>query len=171
MATVFSEPGLRAAVTWRPLEARDLAYVAALEREIHAVPWTLGNFRDALAAGYCAMVGEREGRIVVFGVLMLAPGEAQVLNLSVVPDARREGLGRALLRQLLEIAVRAGADQCFLEVRVSNAPALALYASEGFVPVARRDDYYPPTATTPREDALVLRRDLAPWRSRDRGEA
>lgn len=171
MAIVFPEPGLRAAVDWRPLESRDLAYVAALEREIHAVPWTVGNFRDALAAGYCARVGEREGRIVVFGVLMLAPGEAQVLNLSVVPDARRQGLGRALLRQLVEIAARAGAEQCFLEVRVSNAPALALYAQEGFVPVARRDAYYPATATTPREDALVLRRELVPARPRDGGAA
>lgn len=170
MATTFPVSGLSATVTWRPLEERDLAYVAALERQIHAVPWTLGNFRDALVAGYCARVGEREGRIVVFGVLMLAPGEAQVLNLSVVPDARRQGLGRALLRQLVEIAARAGAEQCFLEVRVSNAPALALYESEGFVPVARRDDYYPATARTPREDALVLRHDLRHRRSREATE-
>ncbi|HQU49393.1 MAG TPA: ribosomal protein S18-alanine N-acetyltransferase [Casimicrobiaceae bacterium] len=161
MATIVRASGQRAAVAWRPLEEQDLAYVAALERGIHAVPWTLGNFRDALAAGYCARVGEREGRIVVFGVLMLAPGEAQVLNLSVVSDARRQGLGRALLNQLLDVAARAGAEQCFLEVRVSNAPALALYAAEGFVPIARRDDYYPATATAPREDALVLRCDLS----------
>jgi len=168
MATIPRPPGLRKPVVWRPLEPTDLAYVAALERQIHAAPWSLGNFRDALAAGYCAMVGEREGRIVAFGVLMLAPGEAQVLNLSVVPDARRAGLGRALLRRLIDVAVRARAGQCFLEVRVSNAAALALYAAEGFEPVARREDYYPPTSTTPREDALVLRRDLTA-RPPDRG--
>ena len=160
MATIVPPSGLRAAVAWRPLALDDLAYVAALERQIHAAPWSLGNFRDALAAGYCAIVGEREGRIVAFGVLMLAPGEAQILNLSVVHDARRQGLGRALLRRLVDVAVRAGAEQCFLEVRVSNAPALALYAGEGFAAVGRRHDYYPPTATSPREDALVLRRAL-----------
>lgn len=76
MATLARTPGLRRPVAWRPLDERDLAYVAALERQIHAVPWTLGNFRDALASGYFALVGEREGRIVAFGVLMLAPGEA-----------------------------------------------------------------------------------------------
>jgi ribosomal-protein-alanine N-acetyltransferase len=92
---------------------------------------------------------------------MLGPGEAQVLNVSVVPDSRRQGIGRALLKRLIDVALRAGAEQCFLEVRVSNAPALALYAAEGFEPVGRRHDYYPATATTPREDALVLRRDLA----------
>ena len=160
MATLAPPRKGSAAVAWRPLVADDLAYVAALERQIHATPWTIGNFRDAIAAGYCALVGEREGRIVAFGVLTLAPGEAQVLNVSVVPDARRAGLGRTLLRRLVAIARDARAQQCFLEVRVSNVAAIALYTAEGFRPVARRRDYYPATATTPREDALVFRLEL-----------
>src|SRR5215470_5866824 len=91
-----------AGAPWRPMRESDLASVAALEARIHAAPWTIGNFRDAIVAGYAARVGEREGRIVAYGVLMLGPGEAQNLNLSVVPDARREGLGRALLRCFLD---------------------------------------------------------------------
>jgi ribosomal-protein-alanine acetyltransferase len=146
------------AVRWRPLADDDLAYVAALEQQIHAAPWTLGNFRDAIAAGYSARIGEREGRVVAYGVLMYAPGEAQVLNLSVVPDARREGLGRALLRAFVADAERFGAEQVFLEVRVSNEPAIALYEAEGFEPVGRRAAYYPADARGVREDALVLRR-------------
>lgn len=146
---------------WRPLRETDVAYVAALEAQIHAAPWTAANFRDALAAGYSTSVGEREGRIVAYGVLMLAPGEAQILNLSVVPDARREGLGRALLRRFVDDARRLGAEQVFLEVRASNAAAIALYASEGFAPVARRESYYPPPKEGgPKEDALVMRRAL-----------
>src|SRR5512143_2523485 len=93
---------------WRPLGEADVAYVAALEAQIHAAPWTVGNFRDALAAGYSARVGELEGRILAYGVLMLAPGEAQLLNLSVVPDARRRGFGRALLRRFVADARRLG---------------------------------------------------------------
>ncbi len=108
------------------------------KQEAHAAPWTIGNFRDALAAGYAALVGERHGRIVAYGVLMLAPGEAQLLNLTVATVARRRGLGRALLRRFLADATRVGADQCFLEVRESNLPAIALYLREGFAPVARR---------------------------------
>jgi ribosomal-protein-alanine N-acetyltransferase len=147
---------------WRPLREGDLAYVAALEGQIHADPWTLGNFRDALNAGYSAQVGEREGRIVAFGVLMLAPGEAQLLNLSVVPDSRRQGLGRLLLDRFVDDATRMGAEQLFLEVRQSNAPAIALYEARGFSCIARRDGYYPSSAPGgPREDALVLRLDLA----------
>ena len=154
----FLEPEL----TWRPLREGDLAYVAALEAQIHAAPWTQRNFRDAIAAGYSAWVGEREGRVVAYGVLMLAPGEAQILNISVVPDARRQGLGRALLQRFVEDSRHFGAEQVFLEVRVSNDPAIALYRSERFVPVARRKGYYPSrTPDEPREDALVMRRELS----------
>ncbi len=144
-------------VAWRPMARADLGYVAALEAQIHASPWTLGNFRDALAAGYSAQVGERDGRIVVFGVMMLSPGEAQLLNLSVVPDARRQGLGGALLERFCDDALRCGAEQMFLEVRVGNVPAIALYESAGFTRVARRAAYYPAVGQSPAEDALVMR--------------
>ena len=151
----------RAAVLWRPLATKDVAYVAALEAHIHMAPWTPDNFREALAAGYSARVGEREGRIVAYGVLMLAPGEAQLLNLSVVPDARRGGLGSELLAQFLADARRLGAEQVFLEVRASNAPAIALYERAGFESVARRESYYPAGShDAPREDALVMRHGL-----------
>ncbi|HYT96824.1 MAG TPA: ribosomal protein S18-alanine N-acetyltransferase [Casimicrobiaceae bacterium] len=162
MATLPSQPP-SARVIWRPLAGDDLAYVAALEAQIHAAPWTLGNFRDALAAGYSTRVAERECRIVAYGILMLAPGEAQILNISVVPDARRQGFGRALLLQFLDDARQFGAEQCFLEVRVSNVAAIMLYEGAGFAPIARRNDYYPPVSPgLAREDALVMRRALKP---------
>jgi ribosomal-protein-alanine N-acetyltransferase len=145
-------------VRWRPLAAQDLPVVAALEARIHAAPWSERNFRDALAAGYSARVGLRGDRIVAYGVLMLGPGEAQLLNLSVVPDARRMGLGRALLQQFIDDARRLYADQLFLEVRVGNRAAIALYEAAGFVSIARRVAYYPPSNPgAGREDALVMR--------------
>lgn len=160
MATVPDPWALLRAIVWRPLRDDDLAYVAALEAHIHAAPWSYGNFRDALAAGYSAQAGECEGRILVFGVMMRAPGEAQILNLSVVPDARRRGLGRALLERFVDDALRAGTEQMFLEVRVSNVPAIALYQSAGFEPVGRRTNYYPAALGKHGEDALVMRRRL-----------
>jgi ribosomal-protein-alanine N-acetyltransferase len=153
------------AVTWRPMRATELLAVASLEARIYPFPWSLGNFRDALAAGYSALVGERDGDIVAYGVMMLAPGEAQVLNLSVAPHVRRRGLGRLLLRRFAGIAAERGVEQLFLEVRESNAPAIALYADEGFTVVARRRDYYP--AVEGREDALVMRRELSGWSSQE----
>ena len=139
-----------APLRWRPLAAHDLPVVAALEARIHAAPWSERNFRDAPAAGYSARVGTRGERIMAYGVLMLGPGEAQLLNLSVVPDARRMGLGRALLYQFIDDARRLHADQLFLEVRTGNHPA-----------IARRIAYYPPAVPgAAREDALVMRREL-----------
>jgi ribosomal-protein-alanine N-acetyltransferase len=145
------------------MQESDLPAVSALEAECHPAPWTAANFRDALAAGYSTVVGEAHGAIVAYGVLMMGPGEAQVLNLTVAPHARRCGLARALLRRFLDDAVRLGAEQCFLEVRVSNRPAIALYGGEGFVAVARRAGYYPAAHGAPtREDAFVLRRRVRP---------
>jgi len=157
LATAFDA----SATLWRPLRTVDVPAVAALERESHVAPWTPGNFTDALAAGYSMTVGEAANTIVAYGVLLLAPGEAQLLNLTVASSARRRGLGRTLLRRFLADARQRGAAQCFLEVRVSNAAAIALYAAEAFVPVARRIAYYPPGASGEREDALVMRRALA----------
>jgi ribosomal-protein-alanine N-acetyltransferase len=148
-------------VRWRPLAAHDLPVVATLEARIHAAPWSERNFRDALAAGYSARVGVCGERIVAYGVLMLGPGEAQLLNLSVIPEARRNGLGRMLLAQFIDDARRLGAEQLFLEVRVGNVGAIALYEGASFVAVARRVRYYPPDRRGGvREDALVMRRDL-----------
>jgi [ribosomal protein S18]-alanine N-acetyltransferase len=148
-------------VRWRPLAAHDLPVVAALEARIHAAPWSERNFRDALAAGYSARVGVRAERIVAYGVLMLGPGEAQLLNLSVVPEARRTGLGSALLMQFVDDARQLGAEQLFLEVRVGNLGAIALYERAGFMSVARRVEYYPADKRRGiREDALVMRCDL-----------
>jgi ribosomal-protein-alanine N-acetyltransferase len=154
------------AVIWRPLRIGDIAYVAALEAQIHEAPWTIGNFREALAAGYSAQVGERDGRVVAYGVLMRAPGEAQLLNLSVVPDLRRQGLGRALLRRFIRDTWQMRAEQMFLEVRVSNRPAIMLYQSEGFADVGRRVEYYPPSPDGWREDALVMRLDFSRFKPR-----
>lgn len=155
------EADIEATVTWRPMREADLPVVAALEQASHAAPWTQGNFRDAFAAGYGTLVGELDSNVVAYGVLMLSPGEAQLLNLTVAARARRRGLGRRLLRRLLADAMGVGAGQCFLEVRESNHAAIALYLREGFAPVARRPGYYPaPAGASRREDALVMRRHL-----------
>ena len=77
-----------------------------------------------------------------------------------------QGLGRALLARFVDDALRVGAEQMFLEVRVANcAGDRAVRVGEGFAPVARRANYYPPAPRAPREDALVMRRDVAARRA------
>jgi ribosomal-protein-alanine acetyltransferase len=149
-----------AMIVWRPLAGEDIEEVVALERASHAAPWTAGNFLDALAAGYGMIVGVLGRDIVAYGVLLFAPGEAQILNLTVAPEVRRRRIGRTLLRRFVADAKARGASQCFLEVRVSNRPAIDLYAAEGFAAIARRIGYYP-AAGDAREDALVMRKSLS----------
>jgi ribosomal-protein-alanine N-acetyltransferase len=140
---------------WRPMQAEEVAAVAALESCIHPFPWTEGNLRDSLAAGHCCLVGEIDKAVVAYGVLLLGPGEAQILNVSVVPERRRRGIATALMRRFIEQSAAGGAQQVFLEVRASNKAAIELYRAIGFYEVARRRGYYP--AAGGREDALVMR--------------
>lgn len=97
-----------------------------------------------------------------FGVLRSAQGfilarvaadEAEILTLAVVPEARRQGVGGALLAEAMAGAVARGAGAMFLEVSDRNAAARALYAGAGFEEVGRRKRYYGDGA-----DALVLSR-------------
>jgi ribosomal-protein-alanine N-acetyltransferase len=90
-----------------------------------------------------------------FVLARVAADEAEILTLAVVPDARRQGLGGALLSFAMAGAVARGATEMFLEVSERNAPARALYAAAHFAEVGRRRRYYADGA-----DALVLRREL-----------
>ncbi len=138
--------------------AEDLPEVMDIERRAYAYPWSEQIFRDCLKSGYSAWVYLQGGRIVAHGVMMEVAGECHILNLCVDPRHQRRGIGRRLLRHLLGVARRRGADTAFLEVRVSNRAAIALYESEGFCETGRRKDYYP--ADQGREDAVLFARAL-----------
>jgi len=138
----------------RAMDCADLAAVMTVERAIYPFPWTEGNFRDSLAAGYDAAVLEFGGHLVGYRVTLIAAGEAHLLNLSVAADWQRRGYGRQLLLASMLDARRAGAGVMLLEVRPSNLAAIALYASAGFQGVGTRRDYYP--ADGGREDARVM---------------
>jgi len=98
-------------------------------------------------SGYDLMVVESNGLIVGFMVWrIIAPDEAEILNLAVAPDFRRRGVASMLLRSL-------PASTCFLEVRESNFAARALYRKVGFVEAGIRVGYY----SSPVESAIVLR--------------
>ncbi|MBA0386343.1 ribosomal-protein-alanine N-acetyltransferase [Stenotrophomonas maltophilia] len=141
-------------VSLRALRESDLNAVMAIELRGYPFPWTRGIFIDCLRAGYPGLAMERDGLLVGYGVLSIAADEAHVLNICIDPLAQSRGLGRQLLRALVQLAADRGAQRVFLEVRPSNTPALALYHSEGFNEIGRRPRYYP--AAQGREDAVVM---------------
>ena len=89
------------------------------------------------ADGYPSIVAECEDRLLGFAMYRVVAGEGELLNLAVDPLARRTGVGRALLQEMMHLA-----EVWHLEVRESNAAAIALYDSLGFRQVGRRSGYY-----------------------------
>lgn len=143
----------------RPMTEADLPRIHRIELASYEYPWSPGNFADSLSAGYSMWVREAKGEIIGYYVLMVAAGEAHLLNLTIAPIWRRHGLGRDLLEHCLARACDHKATSLFLEVRTSNAAAIALYHGSGFVDLAVRRSYYP--ARNGREDALIMKKDLA----------
>jgi ribosomal-protein-alanine N-acetyltransferase len=144
----------------RAMRREDLPAVAAMEAASYDFPWTQGIFSDCLKAGHPCWVMWVEGEAAGYGVLSVAAGEAHVLNVCIGPGHRGLGLGRLLMRRLLDIARWNGATRVFLEVRPSNPIAQKLYESMGFGEIGRRPKYYP--ARQGREDAIVMALDLLP---------
>jgi ribosomal-protein-alanine N-acetyltransferase len=150
----MSEVGIR----MRLMEEQDLEAVLALERTCFADPWVreafLAEIGDAPPVRWplVAMGVELAGYVVAWFI----EDEAHLANLAVAPEFRRRGLGRRLVRAVLEEAARRGTRWIRLEVRESNAAARALYQALGFRPVGRRRSYYADNG----EDALLLELDL-----------
>jgi len=136
----------------------DVDEVLSIERALYAFPWTRGNFVDSISSGYNVWGYRVGGELVGYFVLMLAVDEAHLLNIGVVEQQQGMGFGARLLSHALLVAQQAGATSVLLEVRPSNAKALALYRHFGFEQIGVRQGYYP--AAQGREDALVLRRAL-----------
>lgn len=150
---------------FRSMREQDLGAVLVVEAAAYTHPWSEEIFRDCLRVDYECWVGELGGSIVSHGILSVAVGECHLFNLCVHPNWQGQGLGRQLLRHLLDVARGRGAKSAFLEVRASNHAARRLYDSEGFCEIGRRRGYYP-ASNGRREDAIVLALELGLVESR-----
>ena len=137
----------------------DIPWVMQMEIESYPFPWTEGIFRDCLKVGYQCWVFEWNAAAVGYAILSVAVGEAHLLNLCVKPSEQRKGIGKDILRYLVERAMAHKAENLFLEVRESNRTAINLYHAEGFHQIGIRVGYYP--AKKGKEDAIVMAKPLA----------
>lgn len=142
----------------RDMTEADLDGVLRIEREVHAHPWTLGNFSDALRSKYLCKVYEKDGIMLGYAVLMLAVDEAELLDIAIAAQHQRRGWGRNLLEEMMVLARSHDMRRMVLEVRASNAAAIGLYRRAGFADIGLRRDYYP--AEHGREDAILMGREL-----------
>lgn len=148
----------------------DLEAVVEMERRSFADPWSRESFESALALDRMRFLvaedpeverrGGRDGGDAILGyvVALFILDEAEIANLAVAPEGRRHGIGGLLLDRATVDAACAGVRSLYLEVRESNVAARALYESRSFRQVGRRRGYY----RNPTEDALLLKRELAP---------
>ena len=120
--------------------------------------WTAQGYRAELAdtdSRYYVAAEDEAGELLGWAGLMVVADAAEILTVGVVPAAQRRGLARLMLAALYDEARRRGARELFLEVRVDNAAAIALYESVGFVTVGLRKRYYRVSGA----DAYTMRRE------------
>lgn len=131
----------------------DVDAVMSIERASFAYPWSTRFFLQELQV-QCArsLVAEIDGKVVGYILFWLLPDEVDVHNLAVHTAFRRCGIGRALLRRVVERAKGRGALRVTLEVRHSNTSAQTLYRSMGFAITGIRKGYYSDNG----EDALAM---------------
>jgi ribosomal-protein-alanine N-acetyltransferase len=136
-----------------PMVAADAQRCAELEHKLFDCddPWTPEAFLEALAAGHYYLSARQDGSLIGYVGLARVGSEAEVHTLAVDPAHQRRGIGRALLRAILDHAKGA---TVFLEVRTDNDSAIRLYRSEGFDVIGIRRGYYRPSGA----DAFTMRR-------------
>lgn len=139
-------------MTVRRIEEGDLEGAARLEQICFPEPWSVRSLHLLLEDGAFGAVAVEDGQVVGYGGMLIVPGEGQITNIAVSPEARRRGIGRMILSRLLREAEDRGLEQVVLEVRKSNLPALSLYEDAGFLPVGERKNFY----RHPTEDAQIL---------------
>lgn len=148
----------------RPATIADVAALVVVERACFADPWSANSIHEAIQLETSrAFLAEGPGEIVGYLLARISGQEGEILDLAVLPRARRRGLARGLLDVACESMGSAGVKHVFLEVRESNRAAIALYQGAGYRPIGMRRHYY----RNPSEDALVLRTALPPCGNSD----
>jgi ribosomal-protein-alanine N-acetyltransferase len=138
--------------TIRAMETVDLDRVAALERSCHAHPWSLDLIRRELENPLSRTdLLFRKDDLAGYLCSWQVADELQILNVATAPAFRRCGVARSLMRYVFQRGLEEGLEKAFLEVRVGNAAAIALYRSFGFRIIDRRPKYY-----ADGEDALIM---------------
>lgn len=140
-----------------PMDRSHLEQVAALERECFSHPWTEAMLEEELYNSQASFLvaEDGEGGVLGYAGLHVVLDEGYIDNIAVEEPARKHGVASALL----DVFCRFGAANLAfltLEVRASNAPAIALYKKYGFQEVGLRPNFY----TAPREDAIIMTREF-----------
>ncbi len=138
----------------RAATAADLEAIVAIARRAFVDPWSEAAFASELGNADASVVVTED--LSGFAIVRFLADEAELIDLAVLPERQGRGLGHALLAHVLALAAARGASSMYLEVRATNAPAVALYHRAGFAQVGLRRGYYAHDGA----DALLMARTL-----------
>ncbi|MBR3457991.1 MAG: ribosomal protein S18-alanine N-acetyltransferase [Selenomonadaceae bacterium] len=140
-------------LSFREMAPEDAEQVEQVEKACFAIPWSRQSFWEEAANENTVYILALDGeRVIGYAGTWIVAGEAQITNVAVAPEYRGRGVGTGLMEELVRRAKERGATAMTLEVRPSNAPALALYAKFGMKSVGRRKGYYADNG----EDAVIM---------------
>lgn len=138
-----------------PMTADHLEELEKLERICFSRPWSRKMLAEELenqCAAFLVAEDSGSGRVLGYAGLMVVADEGYITNVAVFPEYRRQGIAAQILQVFVQFAEANHLAFLTLEVRPSNAAAIALYQGFGFEEVGRRKNYY----DLPKEDALIL---------------
>ena len=138
------------------LGSEHIPCVAEIERLCFSSPWSPKSLEMLTGDGGIGFVAICEGHVVAYGGMMTVLDEGQVTNIATHPDFRRKGAARAVTEALAEYGRKNGVSTIYLEVRISNGAAIALYEGCGFFAVGERKKFY----SDPIEDAVIMKKIL-----------
>ena len=146
----------RKMIEYLPMNESHVAQVAALEKLCFSMPWSENSVRSELTNPLSLWLVAVDGtHLVGYIGSQTVLDEADMMNVAVAPEYRRQGIAQELVGRLVAALCEKQVRCITLEVRASNEPAKALYEVQGFFEVGRRPNYY----RNPREDALILRKE------------
>ena len=139
-----------------PMTSAHVCQVAELEKRCFSDPWSETSIASELDNPLSLwLVAEHNGQVLGYVGSQSVLDEADMMNIAVSPEARRQGIALALVDALEHALTENGVTALTLEVRASNLPAKTLYEKLGFSEVGRRKNYY----YHPTEDACILKKE------------
>ena len=137
-----------------PMDASHLDGIAAIEKMCFSMPWSRNMLEEELYNDCAAYLVAEDDKGVVLGYagIQIILDEGYITNVAVLPELRRGHIASQLLKVFFDFAEANDLSFITLEVRPTNAAAIALYEKFGFAEVGRRKNYY----EKPKEDALIM---------------
>ena len=140
-------------LTFREMKPEDADAVEAVEKACFAIPWSRESFwKEAANENTCYLLALDGEQVIGYAGCWISFEEAQITNIAIAPDYRGQKVGTRLMAELIRLVKERGVTAMTLEVRPSNAPALALYHHYGFQEAGRRKGYYSDNG----EDAIIM---------------